>query len=250
MTITVAVDGSSLGNPGATGWCWFANESCWEAGGWEVGTNNQGELTALLKLLQATADSEEDLLVLADSQYVINIMTKWRFGWKAKGWKRGKGQPIENLDIIKALDEAIAGRSVRFEWVRGHAGHPLNEAADSRARGYATAVQSGSVTEALSGPGFAHEKVVAVDSIAEVPIESAARKRGIPSNPNVDDNAIDTLFDSNTQIDSKQLDDLVAKVQRLINIGCNPGQAVDTVAEWFGTDHEVLRTECRQRIRL
>lgn len=245
MTITVAVDGSSLGNPGATGWCWFVNEKCWAAGGWTPGTNNQGELTALLELLQVTADINEDLLVLADSQYVINIMTKWRHGWKSKGWKRKGNKPIENLEIIKSLDKAITGRSVRFEWVRGHAGHPLNEAADSRARGYASAIESACVTEHLSGPGFNFEAIVTAKSL-----DQSAGSLESPTNPTVKDDATGILFDNNAETYTKSLSHLVSKVRQLISIGVNPGQAVDVVAEWFCADHEVLRQECRTKINL
>ena len=134
MTIIAAADGSALGNPGPAGWAWYVDEDCWAAGGWPESTNNRGELTAVLELLRATAGTGEDLLIQADSQYVINSLTKWRHGWKKRGWRKADGKPVLNDDLMKALDAELAGRTVRFEWVRGHVGHPLNEAADSRAR--------------------------------------------------------------------------------------------------------------------
>jgi len=152
MTITAAADGSALGNPGPAGWAWYVNDGCWAAGGWKHATNNQGELKAVLELFRATAHLEEDLLVLCDSQYVINSVTKWMKGWKAKGWRKGDGKPVMNLDLLKEIDEAIVGRRYRFEWVKGHVGHPLNEAADARARGAAEAFQRG--RPAPTGPGF------------------------------------------------------------------------------------------------
>jgi ribonuclease HI len=106
----------------------------------------------VLELFRATAHLDEDLLILCDSQYVINSITKWMPGWKRKGWRKGDGKPVMNLELIKQLDEAIAGRRYRFEWIKGHAGHPLNEAADVRARGAAEAYQRG--TAVPSGPGF------------------------------------------------------------------------------------------------
>mgnify|MGYP000927065015 CR=1 FL=1 len=139
MTIIAAADGSALGNPGPAGWAWYVDDGCWAAGGWPESTNNRGELTAVLELLRATAHTGEDLLVQADSQYVINSLTKWMKGWKRRGWRKADGKPVLNDDLMKALDAALAGRAVRFEWVRGHVGHPLNEAADSRARAAATA---------------------------------------------------------------------------------------------------------------
>lgn len=152
MTITAAADGSALGNPGPAGWAWFVDEQNWAAGGWPHGTNNMGELRAVLELFHATAETDEDLLILCDSQYAINSITKWMPGWKRNRWRKGDGKPVMNLDLLQELDAAIAGRAFRFEWVKGHAGHPLNEAADSRARAAAEAWQRGKPVD--SGPGF------------------------------------------------------------------------------------------------
>lgn len=153
MTITAAADGSALGNPGPAGWAWYVNDECWRAGGWPHGTNNQGELMAVLDLLRATAHvRQEDLHILCDSQYVINSITKWMPGWKRKGWRKADGKPVLNVELLKELDRELAGRKYTFEWVKGHAGHDLNEAADERARAAATAYQQG--VAARSGPGF------------------------------------------------------------------------------------------------
>lgn len=153
MTITAAVDGSALHNPGPAGWCWYIDDSCWAAGGWKEGTNNRGELTALAELLRATAHiPDEPLHVLCDSQYVINSVTKWMPGWKRKGWKKRDGKPVLNVDILKDIDQLMVGRTVNLEWVKGHSGHDMNEAADQRARAAATAYQKS--TEVPTGPGF------------------------------------------------------------------------------------------------
>jgi len=153
VTITAAADGSALGNPGPAGWAWYVNDDCWRAGGWPHGTNNQGELMAVLDLLRATAHLPgEDLRILCDSQYVINSITKWMPGWKRKGWRKADGKPVLNVELLKELDRELAGRTYTFEWVKGHAGHDLNEAADERARAAATAYQQG--VAARSGPGF------------------------------------------------------------------------------------------------
>ncbi len=152
MTITAAADGSALGNPGPAGWAWYVDDVCWSAGGWSHATNNQGELKAVLELFRATAHIDDELHVLCDSQYVINSVTKWMPGWKAKGWRKGDGKPVMNLELLKELDEAIAGRRYRFEWVRGHVGHVLNEAADARARGAAESFARGAPPD--SGPGY------------------------------------------------------------------------------------------------
>ena len=153
MPITAAADGSALGNPGPAGWAWFIDDAHWRAGGWPRATNNQGELMAVLDLLRATAGrADEPLVVLCDSQYVINSVTQWMPGWKRRGWRKADGKPVLNRELLEALDEALQGREVRFEWVKGHAGHPLNEAADDLARAAATAFQRGEPHDA--GPGL------------------------------------------------------------------------------------------------
>ena len=152
MTITAAADGSSLGNPGPAGWAWYVDEDTWDAGGWPQGTNNLGELTAILRLLEATAETGKELHILADSQYAINVVSKWRLGWKKRGWTKADKKPIKNLELIQEIDRAMEGRRVTFEWVKGHAGHHMNERADDLARACAEAYQAGRTPE--PGPGF------------------------------------------------------------------------------------------------
>ena len=158
VTVIAAADGSALGNPGPAGWAWYVDEDRWASGGWPHGTNNMGELTAVLELLRQTENLDDDLVVYCDSMYAINSITKWMPGWKRKGWRKGDGQPVLNLEIMKALDEAMVGRRVRFEWVKGHAGHELNEAADRLANAAAVAFSKGEQPDA--GPGFAGSPTV------------------------------------------------------------------------------------------
>ena len=153
MSITAAADGSALGNPGPAGWAWYIDENTWRAGGWPHGTNNMGELKAVLDLLEATAvAADQHLHILCDSQYVINSVTKWMPGWKRKGWRKKDGKPVLNVDLLKDIDRALAGRSVEFEWVKGHSGHAMNEAADKRANAAATAFQK--KQDPQVGPGY------------------------------------------------------------------------------------------------
>jgi ribonuclease HI len=114
---------------------------------------------AVLDLLQQTAHVDDELHVFCDSKYVIDSVTKWMPGWKRKGWKKSDGKPVLNVELMKALDAAMEGRRdrVRFEWVKGHAGHELNEAADRRANAAASAYQRG--VEPDAGPGFAGSSV-------------------------------------------------------------------------------------------
>lgn len=173
MTITAAADGSALGNPGPAGWAWVVDDEQWRAGGWPKATNNQGELMAVIDLLRSTAHrADEPLYVLCDSQYVINSVTQWMPGWKRRGWRKADGKPVLNRELLEALDTALQGREVRFEWVKGHAGHPLNEAADARARAAATSFQRGERPQA--GPGLAGTAARVSDEEPALPQPAAA----------------------------------------------------------------------------
>lgn len=166
MTITAAADGSALGNPGPAGWGWYVDDERWACGGWAHGTNNMGELMAVLDLLQQTAHLDEDLHVICDSKYVINSITSWMPGWKRKGWRKKDGKPVLNVELMQALDAAMAGRTVTFEWVKGHSGYPLNEAADRLANGAAAAWAKGVAPDA--GPGVPGARPsVAVERVEE-----------------------------------------------------------------------------------
>ena len=173
MTITAAADGSALGNPGPAGWAWYIDEDTWRAGGWPHGTNNMGELKAVLDLLEATAvDADQHLHILCDSQYVINSVTKWMPGWKRKGWRKKDGKPVLNVEIMQALDAAMQGRSVTFEWVKGHAGHALNEEADRLASSAAAAWAKGAAPEGGPGiPGAGSARVSGAPAAVEDPAE-------------------------------------------------------------------------------
>ena len=174
--IIAAADGSALGNPGPAGWAWYIDDDHWASGGWAHGTNNMGELKAVLDLFEATASRPEaKLRVYCDSQYVINSLTKWMPGWKKKGWKKSDGKPVLNRDLLEALDQALTGRDYEFIWVKGHAGHELNEKADSLANGAARAYQEG--REPAHGPGFGASAEPALSDVAlsePVPSESSA----------------------------------------------------------------------------
>ena len=181
MTITAAADGSALGNPGPNGWAWYIDDANWAAGGSPHGTNNQGELRAVLELLLATAGTDEKLLIECDSRYVIDSVTKWMPGWKRKGWRKSDGGPVLNRDLLEGIDEAIRGRDVEFSWVKGHAGHPLNEAADERANAAAKAYQA--KQEPRRGPGFTMgtDAGAAVAGSASVAASAPARSTAAPS---------------------------------------------------------------------
>lgn len=182
--IIAAADGSALGNPGPAGWAWYIDDDHWASGGWAHGTNNMGELKAVLDLFEATASRPEaKLRVYCDSQYVINSLTKWMPGWKKKGWKKSDGKPVLNRDLLEALDQALTGRDYEFIWVKGHAGHELNEKADSLANGAARAYQEG--REPAHGPGFGASGEPAAESV-EAPIVNAPAAEPVLSESSAD----------------------------------------------------------------
>ena len=141
MKIIAAADGSALGNPGPAGWGWYVDDQHWASGGWPHGTNNMGELMAVLDLLQQTAHLDAPLHILCDSQYVINSITKWMPGWKKKGWMTANRQPVKNVDLWQALDAEVARHQIEWLWVKGHSGHPENERCDELAREAASGKQ-------------------------------------------------------------------------------------------------------------
>lgn len=182
--IIAAADGSALGNPGPAGWAWYIDDDHWASGGWAHGTNNMGELKAVLDLFEATASRPEaKLRVYCDSQYVINSLTKWMPGWKKKGWKKSDGKPVLNRDLLEALDQALTGRDYEFIWVKGHAGHELNEKADSLANGAARAYQEG--REPAYGPGFGASGEPAAEPV-EAPIVNAPAAEPVLSESSAD----------------------------------------------------------------
>ncbi|WP_313354244.1 ribonuclease H [Microbacterium sp.] len=178
MTITAAADGSALGNPGPNGWAWYIDDDRWAAGGSPHGTNNQGELRAVLELLRATAGVDEKIIIECDSRYVIDSVTKWMPGWKRRGWRKADGAPVLNRDLLEGIDEAMRGRDVEFSWVKGHAGHPLNEAADERANAAAKAYQQ--KQEPRRGPGFTSAADAGASLAGAMAVSAAAPARPTP----------------------------------------------------------------------
>ena len=155
MTLTVSTDGSALGNPnGPMGWAWADHAASGSAtrtgrprycaGGATNGTNQIGELCAVLQALRAHPGGEP-LIIETDSQYAINCSTTWIKGWKRNGWRNSQRKPVKNVQLIKAIDWEISNRSgdVKFVWVKGHAGNGGNELVDELARTYAADCRTG-----------------------------------------------------------------------------------------------------------
>ena len=107
------------------------------SGGEPSTTNNRMELRAGIEALRALpAPALVDFYT--DSQYMKNAFTKyWLRNWKRNGWRTATGDPVKNQDLWRALDEEFQRRTVRFHWVKGHAGNRWNERCDELARGEA-----------------------------------------------------------------------------------------------------------------
>lgn len=134
-------DGACSGNPGPGGWgvLMIAREGedvvkTRELKGGEADTtNNRMELLAAISALEALSRASA-LTIITDSAYVKNGVSQWIYGWKRNGWKTADRKPVKNVDLWQRLDEAQARHRVRWEWIKGHAGHPENERADELAR--------------------------------------------------------------------------------------------------------------------
>ncbi len=133
--VRITTDGACKGNPGPGGWAailqWNGTEKVL-SGAERLTTNNRMEMTAALKALEAMKRPASITLV-TDSKYLLEGMTQWIHGWKRNGWRNAAKHAVKNDDLWKALDAAARPHSIRWEWVRGHSGHPMNERADALA---------------------------------------------------------------------------------------------------------------------
>lgn len=131
-TVIIHTDGACSGNPGPGGWGAVLeyNGTVKELkGGMAQTTNNQMELTAAIEALNALKRPCA-VEIHTDSQYVKNGIQGWLHGWKRNGWKTAAKKPVKNVELWQALDAATKRHTVTWHWVKGHAGHDLNERAD------------------------------------------------------------------------------------------------------------------------
>jgi len=153
-------DGSALANPGGPGGTGFVVLDCsraalrfggtrWVEDGPHGVTNNRMELRAVLETLEGLPDGEA-VEVRSDSRYVVDALSKWIHGWRRKGWRTAAGQAVLNRDLIEALDARGTTLRVRYSWVRGHNGHPVNEICDALALAAARGVAGPDRSEVLA----------------------------------------------------------------------------------------------------
>ncbi len=158
--VTIYTDGASRGNPGPGGYgavltCVLRDGSTASrelSAGYARTTNNRMELLAVIVALEALKSACE-VEVHSDSQYVVNAFNQhWIDGWQRKRWRNSQNQPVKNVDLWKRLLLAMEPHEVTFSWVKGHAGHPLNERCDE----LATAAADG--TALLEDTGFVSDE--------------------------------------------------------------------------------------------
>lgn len=138
--VMVWTDGACRGNPGPGGWAAVLGDGTELSGGLPHTTNNIMEMTAALEGLRHLP-AGSIVCVVTDSRYLHDGMTSWMAGWKRRGWKTAGGDPVKNQEVWLALEEATSRHaSVRWHWIKGHVGHPLNERADVLAVAAAAAV--------------------------------------------------------------------------------------------------------------
>jgi ribonuclease HI len=134
--VVIHTDGACEGNPGPGGFAAVIDDDDGRreiTGGAQQTTNNRMELTAVIRGLAALEEPSR-VRVVTDSQYVVYGMTRWIRGWQRKGWRNASGAPVKNRDLWEELDALANKHQVRWEWIRGHVGHPENERADFLAR--------------------------------------------------------------------------------------------------------------------
>jgi ribonuclease HI len=135
-TVLIFCDGACSGNPGPGGWGTIVEidgERRELSGGSPKTTNNQMELQALIEGLKAIPPKTR-VKVVTDSEYLMKGATSWVKGWIKNGWKTASKQPVKNKEYWQELHDLLQERSVKFEWVKGHAGHEENERCDELAR--------------------------------------------------------------------------------------------------------------------
>lgn len=132
--VEIFTDGSCLGNPGpgVTALFYAIADAKTFSAGYTRTTNNRMELMVYCRAGGVKEHCE--VILSTDSQYVRQGITKWIHNWKKRGWKTADKKPVKNVDLWQRLDAALGQHQIKWEWVKGHAGHPENERCDELAR--------------------------------------------------------------------------------------------------------------------
>jgi ribonuclease HI len=133
--VRIFTDGACRGNPGPGGWGVLLQYNGKEKelrGADPQTTNNRMELTAAIMGLEALKRPCR-IRLTTDSQYVKHGITEWLKDWKQRGWKTANKKQVKNVDLWQRLDAAVAEHDIKWEWVKGHSGHPENNRVDQLA---------------------------------------------------------------------------------------------------------------------
>ena len=134
--IKIYTDGSCLKNPGNGGWAAIIctdNEVKKISGSEKDTTNNRMELMATIKALKEV-NSEDLIEIYTDSKYVKNGITDWIHSWIKNNWKTSNKEDVKNKDLWVQLHELSNNSKIKWNWVKAHAGNPLNEEVDLLAK--------------------------------------------------------------------------------------------------------------------
>ncbi len=134
--IIAYTDGGCRGNPGIGGWgVWlhYGKRDKKLKGAEKNTTNNQMELLAAIKALEAIKSNEIKIDLFTDSKYVMNGINQWIVAWKAKAWKTANNKPVKNVKLWKRLEVLNKKHNVNWHWIKGHSGNIGNEIADKLA---------------------------------------------------------------------------------------------------------------------
>lgn len=137
----IFTDGACRRNPGPGGYAWVCRIV---VGGQETSrtagcdaepdtTNIRMEMRAALAALSQLPETTGAIFIYSDNRVLVDGMTKWLDGWRARGWRRADKQPVANVDLWTALSAVAEGRKITWTWIKGHAGHLFNEVADGLA---------------------------------------------------------------------------------------------------------------------
>ena len=133
--VTIHTDGGCEPNPGPGGWAAVLEldgQVRELSGGSPATTNNRMEMQAAIEALRALSEPCQ-VELFTDSQYLRKGVSEWLNVWKARGWKTAEKLPVKNQDLWQQLDVLVAGHTIHWRWLKGHAGHKLNERCDELA---------------------------------------------------------------------------------------------------------------------
>lgn len=138
VSFELFTDGACSGNPGPGAWAFILRGAGIDGDIARAGfdpqtTNNRMELLAIIRGIESLPVDRAAVHVTSDSEYAVKGLKEWLDGWKQRGWKNSRREPVRNDDLWKRLDELRSQHQVSATWVRGHRDHPENNRCDQMA---------------------------------------------------------------------------------------------------------------------